>query len=299
VSKVLVLGASGMLGHSVYLKLKDSGLKVTGTQRMNLNSQDSELVDFEVDENFRDFLEENLPNYEYVVNCIGLIPHKFLSEASQNTMWAIKVNSVFPNVLAEIASKFDCKVLQIATDCVFSGQEGNYSEESLPDPSDIYGITKLCGEINMANVMNIRCSVIGLENKSAYSLLSWFLSQPQNAPVKGFTNHVWNGVTSLAFAKIVKGIIESDGFVAGTHHLVPGDFKTKYDLIKLFALYGDRLDLDVKPWDTGSLVDRSLSTVFPEVNNTLWEAAGYSRAPLIEAMIAEIFKEEKEKKSNE
>lgn len=298
-SRVLVLGVSGMLGRSVYLELRTSLLKVAGTKRSLLDGKDSELLKFSVDDRFRDFLEENLPNYDYVVNCIGLIPHKFLSEDSQNALWAIKVNSVFPNVLAEIASKYNCKVLQIATDCVFSGQEGNYSEASLPDPNDIYGISKRCGEIEMENVMNIRCSVIGLEKNSSYSLLSWFLSQPENASTKGYTNHVWNGVTSLAFAKIVKGIIEHEKFAAGTHHLVPGDRKSKYELIKLFALYGDRLDLDIQPWETETSIDRSLSTVSPELNSNLWAAAGYPRPPLIEEMIVEIFNQEKEKMPNE
>lgn len=297
--KVLVLGASGMLGNSVYKELKKSNLKVTGTRRASHKSEYPEFIEFEVDDSFRVFLDENLPNFDYVVNCIGLIPHKFLAEDSHDLFWSVKVNSVFPNVLAEVASSFDCKVLQIATDCIFSGNEGDYSEASSPDPRDVYGITKLCGEIDKRNVMNIRCSIIGLELNSSYSLLSWLLSQSQDAKVKGYSNHVWNGVTSLAYAKVVKGIIERGRFLKGTYHLIPRDSKTKCELIKLFTLYGERLDLNIEPWEAEQAIDRTLSTIYPDINKALWDSAGYSKAPLIEDLIAELFKGARVEKSNE
>ena len=293
-SRVLVLGASGMLGNSVYKEFRESGLEVTGTKRNPVEPQDSEFKEFEVANNFRNFLDENLSNYDYVINCIGLIPHKFSSDDSQNLSSAIIVNSIFPNVLAEIASKFDCRVIQIATDCVFSGLEGNYSEESRPDPKDTYGVTKLCGEISAPNVMNIRCSVIGLEEESAFSLLSWFLSRPKNTQVNGYTNQIWNGITSLAFAKIVKSIIQKNSFAAGTQHLIPSDSISKYELIKLFAVYGDRSDLDIQKWGGAPDVDRTLITIDPVVNEMMWKTAGYSNVPLIEEMIAELFHNSKE-----
>lgn len=293
-SRVLVLGASGMLGNSVYKELRESGLKVTGTKRNPVVLQDSEFIEFEVTQNFRYFLDENLSNYDYVINCIGLIPHKFSSEDSQNLSSAIIVNSIFPNILADIAAKFDCRVIQIATDCVFSGLEGNYSEASHPDPKDTYGITKLCGEISAPNVMNIRCSIIGLEEKSAFSLLSWFLSRPRNSQVNGYTNQIWNGVTSTAFAKVVKSIIQKNSFASGTHHLIPRDSKSKYELVKLFAFYGARPDLDIQKWGGAPDVNRTLITIDPVVNEMLWRASGYSNVPLIEEMIAELFHNSKE-----
>ena len=278
-----------MLGSAVYQGLIESGIDVTGTTRQGDVLEGRETLKFDVNFEPIEFLSKNVPKYKYVVNCIGLIPHKFEQDINLDLSEAIMLNSIFPNLLVAAAAISETKVIQIATDCVFSGRTGEYSEDTKPDPSDIYGITKSCGEVKHDNVMNLRCSVIGIEKKSAYSLLSWFLTLPKNASVDGFLNHRWNGVTSFAFAKVVKQMILDNTFYSGTHHLIPQDSKTKFELLNLFSKYGGREDILVRPMKTDMDIDRTLSTVNQERNKRLWQRVGYESPPSIEDMISELF----------
>src|SRR5207244_6584362 len=107
---------------------------------------------------------------------------------------AVAVNSLFPYALSDVAEAAGARVLQIATDCVFSGREGSYREDSPHDPLDVYGKTKSLGEVQAPHFLNLRCSIVGPEIRGFRSLLCWFLAQPRNARLRGFVNHWWNGV---------------------------------------------------------------------------------------------------------
>jgi hypothetical protein len=149
--------------------------------------------------------------------------------------------------------------------------------------------SKSLGEIPHENMSIIRTSIIGKEVHSTSSLLSWFLSQPHGAVVPGFTDQIWNGVTVHHFAKFVKGIIEKKTFnnYAGVHHVVPADKVTKEGLLRNMASAFHREDIEVMPVSSGRALDMTLSTNNPQLSDSLWKNAGYSRPLSIEEMVVE------------
>ena len=280
-----------MLGSEVYNQiLEEKDLKVEGTTRNGspIGSQALESIQLNLSTDYQSTLAQLIPKFDYVINCIGIIPQKYSANVGENISNAIKINSIFPNVLNEIASEFNTRVLQIATDCVFSGNKSDYSEKSIPDPVDLYAVTKEIGEIKSTNFMNIRCSVIGPEIGSSQSLFSWLLNHERNKEVKGFKNHHWNGITTLAFAKIAKGIINENEFKHGTHHLIPKDTASKFRLLEIIAFYADRSDLKIIPWEHEQTIRRILTTDEPNVNVRLWQVGMYEQIPNIEDLVKEI-----------
>jgi len=252
---VTILGSTGMLGSAC--------AKVFPDAYMPNRSEFDALKD---DPNFSG----------WIVNCIGAIPQRI-----KNLKEMELLNSEFPKKL----SINDTKVIQIVTDCVFSGKTGNYSESSPKDPIDDYGKTKSEGE--SASSLKIRCSIIG-PDKSNASLFEWVRQQPLGATIDGYTDHIWNGVSTQIFAKLVKGIIESNFWKNETYHFVPSNAVSKYELIKLIAKRTNRSDLNILKKVTGNPINRTLATVHPDVNRHFWELAGYKQIPSIEQIVEEI-----------
>ena len=181
-------------------------------------------------------------------------------------------------------------MLQIATDCVYSGRTGNYDESAPHDPLDIYGKTKSLGEARSSNVHHLRCSIVGPEGEGRPkdSLLEWFLGQPSGATVKGFTNHRWNGITTLAFARICHGIMSQGIDLLQMQHVVPLSPVTKLDLLHVFAECYSRPDIQVQAAGAPMAVDRTLATEQFNINRNLWLAAGYAPRPPIAELVAEL-----------
>jgi dTDP-4-dehydrorhamnose reductase len=200
------------------------------------------------------------------------------------------VNALFPHRLAEAAQAASCHVLQIATDCVYSGAKGNYQEPDPHDALDVYGKSKSLGEVKSEYMHHIRCSIIGPEPYTKVSLLEWFRGQAKSATVKGFTNHEWNGVTTLEFAKVCHGIIKSRMDVPGLHHLVPGSRITKGDLLECFAAAFNREDIRIEKAPAASVIDRTLTTRDEALNRKLWQSAGYVQPPSIPEMVDNLAK---------
>lgn len=278
--KVLVLGPSGMLGHEMVRVLKNTKFEVVTAGR-----SDSDIL---LDVRSKDFTLARLSEFKYIVNCIGLITHNINEEDPVSVVAAKLLNTEFPKRLATLAEEAGSKVIQIATDCVFSGAKGNYVESDVHDASDVYGSTKSAGEVRSANVMYVRASIVGRELKGKKSLLEWVLGQPQKASIPGFQDRLWNGVTTTAFSKVVAGIMMSNGFQAGSWHLVPKDKVSKFELVSLCAKHFGRSDLQVTSSDSGIAKDLTLATEYPEVNKSLWQAAGYQQIPTVRQLIAEI-----------
>ena len=260
--KVLVLGASGMLGHRVVRQLKKFDLIVPSRDAYQAGQP---LTRFGLSEN------------DWVVNCIGAIPQK-----GHNLETMIKINHHFPHM---IAAETSAKVIQIATDCAFLGDKGNYDESSTKDAIDSYGLTKIAGEVE--SFMQLRCSIIGPELTGKKSLFEWVRNQPYGEDMMGYVNHYWNGVTTDAFAQVVEGVIQNDLFFMGTHHLIPKDSVSKYQLIKMIAKKLDRPDLKIMPKITEK-VDRTLTTKHQRLNELLWVNAGYEAPPTIKKMITNL-----------
>ena len=278
--KVAIFGSTGMLGRAVTQVLRSSDNEIVTVGREN--------SDIEFDVSLGNLQKLGIDNVDYVVNCIGLISHIIQEVGTESFIQAASINSVFPNELAAFAEKRGIRIIQIATDCVFSGQKGQYVESSPHDATDIYGLSKSLGEVHSPFVMNIRTSIVGLEGRGFNSLLEWVLGQPKNASIYGFTDRTWNGITTLAFARIVRGIIDSNLFEGKLQHLVPSDSTTKAALVRLMATAFGRDDIMVTEKVSGAAKNLTLATEYPETNLKLWRSAGYSVIPSIEELIWEI-----------
>ncbi|MEB0201773.1 SDR family oxidoreductase [Cryobacterium sp. 5I3] len=290
-SRVLVLGGTGMLGNAVIGAFSERGLAVTATTRdVSTLPADrrSIFVPFDVTV---DRLDEVLSGYgrdDYVINCIGVIKHHIDDRNAAHRRNAILINSEFPYALDELARRQGFRVVQIATDCVYSGTMGFYDETSPHDPTDVYGKTKSLGEVPSSQMLNLRCSIIGPENKNGKSLLEWVLAHDGGSTFDGYTDHLWNGVTAQAFGRVAAGIVLTKNQLAGTFHLVPADVVDKRTLSELILdAYGKR-DISVRATATGHAVDRTLATTFPETNARLWDDGGYGTIPTIKFMVGDL-----------
>ena len=274
-----------MLGSTLTKFLSQRSHKVTESNRTGIPVQlGNQVIKFDI---LKDDLEDliGLQNsFDYVLNCAGLIKHKIDEKKFSDVFAAFKVNSIFPHQLA-LCLGGRSKIIQIGTDCVFDGLEGNYRELSPRNAFDLYGVSKREGEVRSGNFMIIRSSVIGREIDSSTELLEWVLSSEFDTNLNGFVDHMWNGVTTLDFANIVGGIIEGDNFKSGIQHLIPRDQVSKFELLNLISQTFNRKDLKVIPVESGHQINRTLGTLDLEANNKLWLNGGYSEPPTIADMI--------------
>lgn len=290
-NKVLILGCTGMLGSMVldYLSrnkkieacatLRDSG----ALNKLTPKYKDVKFILFDAELNNFSFL--NKYRFNWVINCIGSIKSTINEDDSASIKRAIFLNAIFPYNLSGNFYKRS-KIIQIATDCVFSGKKGEYAETDLHDATDIYGKTKSLGEVKANNFSNIRCSIIGQEIKKKGSLLEWFLSNKEKK-IKGYSNHIWNGVTTLHFAKLCEAIIVNNLKLPNIVHFMPKDKVTKYELLN-YLNKNYKKSFIIQRAKAKSFVDRSLSTSYQNLNSNLWTEMGYDMIPSIGLMVREM-----------
>jgi dTDP-4-dehydrorhamnose reductase len=289
---VAVLGSSGMIGHEVSRQLvTESRFNVSRYQR-KVDNEDKSIIHFDIYEQDIKTIATEFSEFDYVINCTGVIRH-LIDPFDQSSFQKIKeVNTFFPKLLSMALQNSGTKIIEIGTDCVFSGTTGNYSEDSVKDATDLYGESKRLGEFEANNIMRIRTSVIGLEKDRSMELLSWFLSK-RNETVDGFTNHFWNGITSYHLGLLIKTIVLNNLFAQGTQHFFPTDKVTKFDLLEIFKDLWSRDDLSVRPIDTPFKVDRTLSSLNQSNVVNLWNQTGYLEIPTIKQLVAEYYLEQK------
>lgn len=275
-----------MLGQACHLVFKsDPNFESISTSR--INREDMKFFDASTD-SIEDLIKEVSP--DWVINCIGIIKPHINENNSSSVKNAIVINSLFPYQLASSISNLQTKVLQIATDCVYSGKEGGYTENSPHDPLDVYGKTKSLGEVTSEHFFHIRASIIGPEYGRSTSLQEWFLSQPKNVEVNGFTDHLWNGLTTHHFALLAKAIVLAGGDFSGMQHVIPGDIVTKAQLLESFAQVYNRKDIQINPIVSSFRIDRTLNTQDISRSDNLWKLAGYDKPPTIQEMIEQQYK---------
>jgi dTDP-4-dehydrorhamnose reductase len=290
VTKVLVLGSTGMIGSATTRYLTEQGVEVIEVNRRGIAViEKNNVIKFDHIYDPIDLLFDSTDKNFLIINCIGLIKHRFGNNLFENISKSLHINSLFPVSLIEHASMRGIRVIQPGTDCVFKGNKGSYSESSDKDATDLYGLTKIVGEVSSEYLTNIRVSVIGNETTKHIELLDWLITQDRGITVPGYTNQYWNGVTSLQLAKVFYYLTISDKIGPGTYHLVPLDILSKYDILKIIASKWNRNDLIIKPVVLEQSIDRSLKTDFPNANSTLWEGAGYAEIPSVEFMIDEYY----------
>lgn len=278
---VLVIGATGMLGHQCCAQLSQR-FSVTGTVRGDAGAF-SGLPAFRnvqlaggISTSGLDGLEALLADLRphAVLNCVGVIK-QLASEASSETM--IATNALFPHQLARLCGLYGSRLIHFSTDCVFSGAAGNYSEGDLTDARDVYGLSKLLGEVTDGNALTLRTSIIGLELNHFLSLAEWVISN-KGGKVRGFTNAIFSGFTTPVLARLAGDIIASHPDLSGLYH-ASAEPISKYDLVKLI---NDELKLGIEIEAYPDFrCDRSLDS------SRLQDAIGF-RAPSWQHMIAEL-----------
>ncbi len=244
-----------------------------------------------IKDNFADLCKIVNPNF--VINCIGAIKPT-ITNKKESINNAISINSLFPLEISKTAVDLEFNYIQIGTDCVFSGSKGNYSELSMTDATDVYGKTKIVGEVTSANKALIRSSIVGPETGNGKSLLNWFL-RTEDLEVNGFTDHEWNGVTTLNFAKIVLGITKNQNKNIKLQHLIPNDKVNKYELLLLFQEYFSK-QIKINDAISEAKVDRTLKTNNSRTNDELWKLGGYQKIPSVRENISELAEFEGTKK---
>jgi dTDP-4-dehydrorhamnose reductase len=288
-TKVLVLGAQGMLGSMVASVLSQRpGLELTITTRGDRPDRLKDLNWRRFDAR-RDSLSRLLAGggYEWIINAIAVIAPWIDERVSSSVMRAIDINARFPRRLADTAASRGQRVIQITTDGVYSGRNGPYDESAPHDALDFYGKTKSLGEPSADHVVSLRCSLVGPELGKPASLLGSLLASPAGATIRGFTGQRWNGVTTLHFARLCIAVVEGVQ-ITRPQHVVPADSVTKAELLDMAVGAFGRADLHVQP-EPGPLArDRRLSTLEPAINRGLWQAAGYAEPPSIAAMVHEL-----------
>ena len=286
--KIAVLGTTGMLGSTVVKFISGDFGQVWEFNRLGKSIVEGNIGNF-LDVTEKASLENftKIAGFDYVINCVGLIKQRIEEDSEEQVKLAYKLNSEFPSFLSEFSSRSSTKIIQIGTDCVFSGLEGNYDENSQFDCTDVYGLSKVEGENRSSQLMTIRTSIIGHELNSAISLMDWLVSQSPNSKVQGYANHYWNGVTTLAFARIIQGIIKNNSFSPGTLHLIPKDQVSKFELLQILAEMFGRKDIAISEFQAEIAVNRTLATLFPHENEQLWLNAGYTEVPSIAELIQE------------
>ena len=286
-NRILVLGKDGMLGTMVskyFTSLNEYEVYLT-SRRDDLTVFNDNVRKFDVTKDSLEILINEI-NPDFLINCIGIIKPEINEDNKESIEKAININTYFPLKISQLAKNKNFKYIQIGTDCVFSGVVGDYLEDASQDANDIYGKTKIGGETEHADKYILRGSIVGPESGDGKSLLNWFLSQSSNK-VNGFSDHMWNGITTLNFAKIVDGMIKNNNFNFHTQHVVPKDEVSKYDLLIYFKKYFD-VDVIIEKSNSSNSVNRSLKTNNKDENIKLWKDAGYSSVPSIEENIKEL-----------
>ena len=258
--KILVLGVTGMLGYSLFSNLKDcSNLSVFGTARSNVGKErffkgmrESVITGIDAFDinTIADAIHTVVP--DIVINCVGLIKQRDISTLHID---AVKINALFPHELANICDQVNAKLIHFSTDCVFSGEEGLYDENSLPDARDLYGKSKCLGEVNYGKHLTIRTSMVGHELGSAISLVDWFLSQGE--VTRGFSRAVFSGLPTCYIAKVMVEHVFPMPKIKGLLHLSVAPID-KYSLLKLIAEQYQK-NINIHESDE-VVVDRSLNS---------------------------------------
>lgn len=291
---ILIIGSTGMLGYGVLSSLtKYNNFKISATirtqrklkeiKKKNPYNKIKKFYFLDVKKVKQASLNKLISNYDYVVNCVGIIKPEINILNAQSLKNAIYVNSIFPKMLALSNKDKKRRIFQIATDCVFSGKKGKYNENSSHDDLEIYGLSKSLGEIRSENFYNIRTSIIGKELSTKKSLLEWFINN-NDLSMNGFVNHNWNGVTTEAFGEAIYSIIHHNLVIPNNLHLIPKDQVTKYQLLELFK-QRFKLKVKINKYTAKQKIDRTLSTNNMKIVNKIWKFTKFRKKPSIKEMI--------------
>jgi dTDP-4-dehydrorhamnose reductase len=258
--KILVLGATGMLGNAVFrLFSQTPGLHTVGTSRTAaaVRCFDHSLrqcivagIDVEQYDHLVQIFSSVHPHI--VINCVGVVKQLAMAD---DPLAALPINALLPHRLSRLASLVGARLIHVSTDCVFTGRGGLYRESSVPDAVDLYGRSKLLGEVDEPHAVTLRTSIIGHELSTSHSLVEWFLAQ--EGTVRGFRRAVFSGLPTVELARVIRDQVLPRPNLRGVWH-VSSDPITKYELLHLIkATYGK--SIEITP-DDQLVIDRSLDS---------------------------------------
>ena len=258
--RILVLGASGMLGYAVLrFFIESPGFEIFGSVRSpstlklipkNLHHKIITNVNVDNFDNLTSVFANVHP--DLVINCIGLVKQL---NCSDDPLITIPINSLLPHRLSKLCEIVGARLVHISTDCVFSGIKGMYAESDISDAYDLYGRSKYLGEVNYPNTITLRTSIIGHEIDGARSLVNWFLKQ--EGSVKGFRNAIFSGLPTVEIALIIRDYVIPNPELQGLYH-VSAQPINKHELLCLIALEYKK-NINIIPDDEFS-IDRSLNS---------------------------------------
>ena len=242
--KILILGIDGMIGHKIAQSLSEDFI-LTGSTRKNISNSDigiknCNLVTHNFITDITLTLLDNI-NPDIIINCVGITIRRGVNNSVENTK---KLNSDLPHKLNHWVEINHKKLIHLSSDCVFSGKKGNYSDESKPDATDLYGISKSKGEVIGKNALTIRCSIIGREIYNHTELFEWLYSM-KNQKIEGYKNVIYSGVTSTWMGKTINHIIKNNIDLTGIYNISAVPI-SKYDLlIKLSDAFNLNVDISL------------------------------------------------------
>lgn len=246
--KICVLGANGMAGHVIFNYFTEKGYDTYGIAKGAKETDKTRDIDVLDKITFEKWLDDN--SFDVIINCIGL-----LNEVANNNIdLAIYLNSYLPHWLESKYKETSTKIIHMSTDCVFSGKDGMYKEDSFKDGDTIYDRTKALGEIVNNKDLTFRMSIIGPDfNPKSIGLFNWFMAQ--SGDINGYSNVYWTGVTTIELARAMEEAIKQD--LTGLYHLVPDTNISKYNLLKLFQNVFNRNDININE-DSSKVSNKSL-----------------------------------------
>jgi len=257
--RVLVLGA-GMAGHLVSLFLRENGHEVSTLSAHTSLDEKTIHMDATDAKAFKEFLDAS--DYDIVINCIALL----VKQSEDQKDLAVYLNSYLPHLLEERFKGTDTKVIHISSDGVFAGKKPTYKEDDLYDSESFYGRTKALGELINDKDLTLRLSIIGPDIRpNGQGLFDWF--SKQTGEINGYTNALWNGVTTLELAKAIKAAVEQN--ITGVYHLAPKESISKFDLLQLFGEIFERNDITINPAKADSSVNSKLIDTRKDFNYTI------------------------------
>ncbi|MDQ0878109.1 dTDP-4-dehydrorhamnose reductase [Paenibacillus sp. V4I3] len=279
--RILVIGGNGMAGHMLLQYLtKRTDYEVFYTVRSTSASVCEVVKAGRATQLYLDTLDVpavketiRLVKPDVIVNCVGIL-NDF---AREHALEAYQINGKLPHELAKTVEAYGGRLVHISSDCVYSGNRGNYEEHHIPDGTSVYAKTKALGEVKAYPHITVRTSIIGPEiRKDGIGLMHWFFRQ--QGAVKGFTKVPWNGVTTLELVKFIHHAIERGPELHGLVHLTAAETVSKCELLQLFQQVFGKKDVVIEP-DDAIVLDRTLICTR---NDLGYQAPGY------EAMLGEL-----------
>lgn len=279
--RILIFGGDGMLGHAL-LRAWHGRHELFASYRMDEAAYGTHPAAPGVDALYgvdvRDLQDVvsavAVAQPDAVVNAVGIVKQRL---AAKESIPSLEVNSLFPHRLSEVCRAAGARLVHLSTDCVFSGRKGAYRETDDADAQDLYGRSKLLGELHEPHCLTLRTSIIGLELSRKKSLIEWFLAQ--RGVVKGFTRAIYSGLTTAEMARAIEHMLVHEPTLGGLWHLSSAPI-SKFDLLSGLQARLKRTDVEIRPDDLFAC-DRSLDS------SALMGRVSY-RAPSWDSMLDEL-----------